>query len=122
LRVRLAFIQLVDGAPVGQGDSLSLDLSASVCVGSDAGAPVMTDYKPPFAFTGTVKEALVDLTGEAVEDMAAKTKMYLVRQEHLERGRVPARSVYTSRHRTEEGPVGATSSGQLLHTMSHTLW
>jgi hypothetical protein len=61
LRVRLAFIQLVDGAPVGQGDSLSLDLSASVCVGSDAGAPVMTDYKPPFAFTGTVKEALVDL-------------------------------------------------------------
>jgi hypothetical protein len=57
--VRLAFIQLVDGAPVGQGDSpvtipLSLDLSASVCVGSDAGAPVMTDYKPPFAFTGTL--------------------------------------------------------------------
>jgi hypothetical protein len=79
LRVRLAFIQLVDGAPVGQGDlpatiQLSLGLSASVCVGSDAGAPVMTDYKPPFAFTGTVKKALVDVTGEAVEDMAAKMK------------------------------------------------
>ena len=75
MRVRLAFIQLVDGAPVGQGDlpvtiPLSLGLSTSVCVGSDAGAPVMTDYKPPFAFTGTVKKALVDVTGEAVEDMA----------------------------------------------------
>ena len=85
MRVRLTFIQLVDGAPVGQGDlpvtiPLSLGLSANVCVGSDAGAPVMTDYKPPFAFTGTVKKALVDVTGEAVEDMAAKMKMYLVRQ------------------------------------------
>ena len=78
MRVRLAFIQLVDGAPVGQGDlpvtiPLSLGLSASVCVGSDAGAPVMTDYKPPFAFTGTVKKALVDVTGEAVEDMATRS-------------------------------------------------
>jgi hypothetical protein len=48
LRVRLALIQLVDGAPVGQGDlpvtiPLSLGLSGSACVGSDAGAPVMTD-------------------------------------------------------------------------------
>ena len=78
MRVRLTFIQLVDGAPVGQGDlpvtiPLSLGLSASVCVGSDAGAPVMTDYKPPFAYTGTVKKALVDVTGEAVEDMAARS-------------------------------------------------
>ena len=64
MRVRPAFIQLVDGAPVGQGDlpvtiALSLGLSANVCVGSDAGAPVMTDYKPPFALAGTVKKALV---------------------------------------------------------------
>jgi arylsulfatase len=40
----------------------------------------MTDYSPPFAFTGTAKKALVDVTDEAVEDMAAKMKMYLVRQ------------------------------------------
>jgi hypothetical protein len=40
----------------------------------------MTDYKSPFAFTGTVKKALVDVTGEAVEDMAAKMRMYLARQ------------------------------------------
>jgi len=76
---------LVDGAPVGKGDlpvtiPLSLGLSAGVCVGSDAGAPVMTDYEPPFAFKGTVKKALVDVTGEAIEDMAAKMKMHLARQ------------------------------------------
>ena len=77
MRVRLAFIQLVDGAPVGQGDlpvtiPLSLGLSASVCVGSDAGAPVMTDYKPPFAFAGTVKKGSGNVIGEAVEDTRRK--------------------------------------------------
>ena len=76
---------LVDATPVGKGDlpvtiPLSLGLSAGVCVGSDAGAPVMPDYKPPFAFSGTVKKALVDVTGEAVEDKAAMMKMYLARQ------------------------------------------
>jgi hypothetical protein len=39
-----------------------------------------TDYKAPFPFTGTVKKALVDVTGEAVEDQAAKMRMYLSRQ------------------------------------------
>jgi len=30
--------------------------------------------------TGTVKKALVDITGEAVEDLEAKMRMYLARQ------------------------------------------
>ena len=38
------------------------------------------DYKPPFAFTGVVKKALVDVSGEAVEDKAAQMRMYLARQ------------------------------------------
>jgi arylsulfatase len=75
----------VDGKPVGKGDlpvtiPLSLGLSAGVCVGADAGSPVMTDYIPPFAFTGTVKKVLVDVTGEAIEDKEAKMRMYLARQ------------------------------------------
>ena len=83
--VPAAITLLVDTTPVGKGDlpvtiPLSLGLSAGVCVGSDAGAPVMPDYKPPFAFSGTVKKALVDVTGEAVEDKAAMMKMYLARQ------------------------------------------
>ena len=59
---------------------LSLGLAAGVSVGADTGAPVMTDYTPPFTFTGTVKKVLVDVSGEAVEDMEAKMKMYLARQ------------------------------------------
>ena len=75
----------VDGGPVGKGDlpvtiPLSLGLAAGVSVGADSGSPVMTDYKAPFAFTGTVKKALVDVTGEAIEDKAAKMRMYLARQ------------------------------------------
>jgi arylsulfatase len=75
----------VDGAPVGRGDlpvtiPLSLGLAAGVCIGADSGSPVMTDYKAPFAFTGTVKKALVDVTGDAIEDKAARMRMYLARQ------------------------------------------
>ena len=40
----------------------------------------MTGYKTPFAFTGTVKKARVDITGEAVEGKAAQIKVYLARQ------------------------------------------
>jgi arylsulfatase len=40
----------------------------------------MSDYKTPFAFTGAVKKALVDITGEAVEDRVAQMKVYLARQ------------------------------------------
>src|SRR5262249_41622419 len=45
----------VDGKQIGSGDlpvtiPLSLGLAAGVSIGADAGSPVMTDYKPPFAF------------------------------------------------------------------------
>jgi arylsulfatase len=75
----------VDGSPVGSGDlpvtiPLTLGLAAGVSVGADSGAPVMTDYAAPFAFTGTVKKVLVDVSGEPIEDKAAKMKMYLARQ------------------------------------------
>ena len=46
-------------------------------VGADAGSPVMEDYTSPFRFTGTVKKALVDVTGEAFEDKEAQVKAYL---------------------------------------------
>jgi arylsulfatase len=75
----------VDGKPVGSGElpvtiPISLGLAAGVSIGADAGSPVMTDYAPPFAFTGTVKKALVDVSGEAVEDKEAQMRMYLARQ------------------------------------------
>ncbi len=57
----------VDGKAVGSGDlpvtiPLSLGLAAGVSVGSRCRLTGhATDYKPPFAFTGTVKKALVDV-------------------------------------------------------------
>jgi arylsulfatase len=75
----------VDGKEVGDGDlpvtiPLNLGVSAGVSMGANAGSPVMPDYKSPFAFTGTVKKALVDVTGEQIEDKAAQMRMYLARQ------------------------------------------
>lgn len=75
----------VDGKEVGRGDlpvtvPLMLGLSAGVSLGSNTGSPVMPDYDSPFAFTGTVKKALVDVTGEPIEDKVAQMRMYLARQ------------------------------------------
>jgi len=73
----------VDGKLAGQGDlpvtiPLSLGLAAGVCVGADAGAPVMGDeYHSPFAFTGTIRKVLVDVTGEPLEDEQAAVEAYL---------------------------------------------
>ena len=74
----------VDGEKVGQGDlpktiPLQLGLSSGVAIGSDNGSPVMLaeEYKPPFAYTGTIHKALVDVTGEALEDKEEAIKAYL---------------------------------------------
>jgi hypothetical protein len=40
----------------------------------------MPDYATPFAFTGTVKKALVDVTEEPIEGKAGTKKIYLVDQ------------------------------------------
>lgn len=75
----------VDAKEVGSGDlpvtiPLALGLAAGVVVGADAGSPVMEDYEPPFAFTGTIRKALIDISGELVEDQEVKMKMYMARQ------------------------------------------
>ena len=78
---------LLDGKAVGEGKlpvtiPLTMGLSAGVAVGADNGSPVMeaSDYKPPFAYSGQIRKALVDVSGEAVEDLEAKARMYLARQ------------------------------------------
>jgi arylsulfatase len=75
----------VDGKEVGRGDlpvtiPLMLSVSAGVSMGANTGSPIMLDYEAPFPFTGTLKKAMVDVTGEAIEDKAAQMRMYLARQ------------------------------------------
>ncbi|HEY1142309.1 MAG TPA: sulfatase-like hydrolase/transferase, partial [Lysobacter sp.] len=83
--VPAAIALFVDGKKIGSGElpvtiPLQLGLAAGVALGADTGAPVMEDYAAPFAFTGEVKKAMVDVSGEAVEDMESKMRMYLARQ------------------------------------------
>jgi arylsulfatase len=76
---------LVDGAAVGEGDlpvtiPLSLGLAAGVAVGHDPGSPAMPDYTPPFAYRGRIRRALVDVSGEPIEDLEARIRQLLARQ------------------------------------------
>jgi arylsulfatase len=78
---------LIDGKVVGEGKlpitiPIQPGLGAGLVLGADTGSPVMLaeDYKPPFAFTGTIKKALVDISGDTTDDFEAKVKMYLARQ------------------------------------------
>ncbi|MGB3386688.1 MAG: hypothetical protein WBA88_01760 [Pseudaminobacter sp.] len=77
----------VDGKVVGEGDlpvtiPISLGLGGGLVMGADTGLPVMLaeDYEPPFAFTGTIRKSLVDISGEPIEDLEARIRMYLARQ------------------------------------------
>ncbi len=76
---------LIDGKEVGRGDlpvtiPLMLGLGAGAAVGADPGSPTSPNYKPPFKFTGTIKRVQVDLSGESIEDKAAKFRAMMARQ------------------------------------------
>jgi arylsulfatase len=75
----------VDGAAVGEGDlpvtiPLSLGLAAGVAVGHDPGSPAMPDYLPPFAWSGLIHRAFVDVSGTPIEDQEAQIREVLARQ------------------------------------------
>jgi arylsulfatase len=75
----------VDGQQVGVGElpvtiPIVMGLASGVSVGLDAGAPVTTEYTPPFAFTGTIIRAVYDVSGDAVVDHEAEIRMALARQ------------------------------------------
>lgn len=75
----------IDKKLVGEMDlpytiPLSLGLGAGASCGSDPGSPTCDDYKPPFAFTGKIYSAMIDVSGELIEDQVAKAKQILARQ------------------------------------------
>ena len=78
-------VLFVDGQAVGEGDlpvtiPLSLGLAAGVAVGADPGSPALPDYKPPFAYGGRIKRALVDVSGTPVVDLKEQMRQILARQ------------------------------------------
>jgi arylsulfatase A-like enzyme len=79
-------IQLfVDGKEIGRGDipvtiPIVLGLGAGVSVGADPGSPTTPEYKPPFKFTGVIKRVQVDVSGESIEDKAARFRAVMARQ------------------------------------------
>ena len=59
---------------------LALGLGAGVAVGADPGSPTVPEYAPPFQFTGTIKRVQVDLSGQTIEDKAARFRAMMARQ------------------------------------------
>jgi hypothetical protein len=75
----------VDDKLVGEGDipltmPLSLGLGGGMVCGCDAGAPVSTEYKPPFAFTGKLHSVTVDVSGELTKDPEAEMRVVMAHQ------------------------------------------
>jgi arylsulfatase len=51
-----------------------------VAVGADPGSPALPDYKPPFAYGGRIRRALVDVSGTPLEDLREQMRQILARQ------------------------------------------
>jgi arylsulfatase len=75
----------VDGSLVGNADvphttPITYELEGLSC-GYDFGAPVLADvYEPPFAFTGTIHEVVIDVAGELIEDSEAAMRRLMAQQ------------------------------------------
>ena len=75
----------VDGSLVGNVDvphttPITYELEGLSC-GYDFGAPVLAHvYEPPFAFTGTIHEVVIDVAGELIEDSEAAMRRLMAQQ------------------------------------------
>jgi hypothetical protein len=49
-------------------------------VGRDEGSAVTVDYVAPYAFTGSLEQVVVDVSGEFVEDHAAQLRIAMAHQ------------------------------------------
>jgi arylsulfatase A-like enzyme len=75
----------IDGKLVGQMDipktiPLSLGISGGLTAGADPGSPVTELYKPPFVFSGKLYSAVVDVSGDLIEDKESAMRVVMARQ------------------------------------------
>ena len=59
---------------------IMLGLASGVAVGTDPGAPVTDEYKPPYPFTGTLYNVTFDVSGELIKDSEAEMRAVMARQ------------------------------------------
>ncbi len=76
----------IDNKLVGQVEMpvtnpIMLGLASGVAVGADPGSPVTLDrYQAPFAFSGTLFNVTVDVSGELIRDTDAEMRAIMARQ------------------------------------------
>ena len=75
----------IDEKLVGQIDipvtiPIRQTFGGGIVVGADPGAPVTSDYKPPFPFTGKIYKVEVDVSGELIKDSDAEMRIVMARQ------------------------------------------
>jgi arylsulfatase A-like enzyme len=71
---------LVGGLEVPHTTPMMYELEGLSC-GYDSGAPVAAHvYKPPFTFTGTIHDVVVDVSGELIEDEEATMRRLMAQQ------------------------------------------
>ncbi len=74
----------VDGELVAEADApyttpAIFNPGALTC-GANPGSPIIPDYTGPFAFTGTIDQVTVDVSGELIEDSEVQMKVAMARQ------------------------------------------
>jgi arylsulfatase len=55
-------------------------LGGGITCGADSGSPVWNKYQAPFAFTGKLYSATVDVSGELIKDDEAALRAVMARQ------------------------------------------
>jgi arylsulfatase len=74
----------IDGTLTGQSDfpvttPIAFNPGGLTC-GANPGSPVTPDYRPPFAFTGTLHTVTVDLSGDLITDTESEMRLAMARQ------------------------------------------
>jgi arylsulfatase A-like enzyme len=70
---------LVANAEIPYTTLIAFNPGAMTC-GANPGSAVTPDYETPFAFTGTIENVIVDLSGELIADDEAELRLHLARQ------------------------------------------
>ena len=72
--------QLVGQAEFATTVPITYGLGGGIACGADPGSPVTTMYKPPFHFTGTIHQVVIDVSGELIQDDEAEIRAIMARQ------------------------------------------